>query len=429
MIALALTIAVFPIVGAAALLLQLPLPPTRSSRFAFVFLLGLGMQGSFLYLLGALHVPLTTIAFAALPVLSLPIVLVHRKHAKTLATRVEERHVLSAIVFALPLLVMLLAATVIPTRDYDGRVTWLPKARAIVLEQSIAGPFFHGERGLNLHNRYPLLMPLDVATVMALSGDTRNEAGRWLYLFVALSALVVARGFLRAWFGTTGAWVSAATAWLPLLTTIEGGALAAYNDFALAAFIGAAVLYLIEGEVRVAGLFAAFAVMTKNEGLALAVAVVVAALVTRRLRWTLLAPLGVAAALVAVGRRLVPAAYDEQYETLVTTLPRALGRVPEALAAIVRQAIGFHEWGVFWIAVLAAVLVGAFLAREKRFTIPVVTIAVALVAYVVALTVTSWSIADLAPVAVNRLLAHLLVPASTIVALVTHALGRAAPAR
>jgi hypothetical protein len=246
---------------------------------------------------------------------------------------------------------------------------------------------------------------------------------------VAISALVVTRGFLRAWFATTGAWVSAAIAWLPLLTTIEGGALAAYNDFALAGFIGIAVLYLIEGEGRVVGLFAAFAVMTKNEGVALAIAVLVAALVARRLRWPMLVPIAIAEGIVVACRRLVPAAYDEQYEVLVSTLPRSIGRVPEAMQAIARHAIDFREWGVFWIAVAIAMVAGVFLTREKRFAIPLVTIVLALAAYVVALTVTSWSIADLAPVAVNRLLAHLLVPASTILALVAHSARRASQIR
>ena len=80
---------------------------------------------------------------------------------------------------------------------------------------------------------------------------------------------------LIAWFGATGAWVAAAMPWLGVLTTIEGGALAAYSDFALAAFFGMAVLYLLASlddpaALRAVGLFAAFAVLTKNEGAVLA---------------------------------------------------------------------------------------------------------------------------------------------------------------
>jgi hypothetical protein len=43
-------------------------------------------------------------------------------------------------------------------------------------------------------------------------------------------------------------------------------------------------------------------------------------------------------------------------------------------------------------------------------------IALALAAYAAALTVTSWNIAELAPVAVDRLLAQILIPASVVLA-------------
>lgn len=421
MIALVLTLAIFPLVGgAAAGLLHITPPPTRASRFAFAFLLGLGVHGTFLYILGALHVPLGWLAFVVPPVLALLV----RGWRFALGGPSEQRFALSSIVFAVPLLLLLFASAILPTRDYDGRVTWLPKARAIALESSISGPFFHGERGLNLHNRYPLLLPLDVATVMKLGGDTRNEAGRWLYVFIAISALVVLRAYLRKWYAASGGWIAAGVAWLPLLTAIEGGALAAYNDFALAAFFGIAVLALIDDDARTAGIFAAFAVMTKNEGLALAVAIVISAVVVRRLKLSMLVPIAIAEAIVVTCRRLVPPAYDEQYEVLLSSLPRSIARVPEAITAIAKHASEFQIWGGFWIAAALAVLVCAMRAREKAFVIALVTIVVGLAAYVVALTVTSWSIADLAPVAVNRLLAQLLVPATTLVAMATHSLER-----
>lgn len=421
MIALLLTLAIFPLVGGAtARLLRIAMPPTRSSRFALAYLLGLGVQGTWLYALGAMHVPLHWIVFVLPAIVSI----VARGWRPIIDGSSEQRFALSSIVFVIPIVLLLFFAAIFPTRDYDGRVTWLPKARAIALESSISGPFFHGERGLNLHNRYPLLIPLDVATVMKLSSDTRNEAGRWLYVFIAISMLIVLRAFLRKWFASTGGWISATVAWLPLLTTIEGGALAAYNDFALAAFIGIAVLYLIDDESRIAGVFAAFAVMTKNEGLPLAIAIVIAALVVRRFRVVMLVPIVIAELLVAYCRNLVPAAYDEQYEVLMRELPRSIARVPEAIGAIAKHAMGWQEWGAFWIAFAIAVLICVVRVREKRFTIALVTIVAALAAYVLALTVTSWSIADLAPVAVNRLLAQLLVPATTIIAMATHALAR-----
>lgn len=413
MIDLLLTLSLFPIAGAAtALLLRLPLPP---ARLPFLFLLGLGTHGTLLYALGAVGVPIDWPVMIAIPVLSL-VVLAVRWKPLSAPLSYPPSHPIATFLLAIPLLVLLCAAAIIPTRDYDGRVTWLPKARALALEHSLTGPFFNGERGLNLHNRYPLLLPLDAATLMRLSNDTRNETARWMYVLIPIAALLVVRSML-------GGWIAALAAWLPVLTAVEGGALAAYHDFALAAFAGVAMLYLIESvmderALRVTGIFAAFAVMTKNEGAALAMAIVIAALAV--LRWKalrLLIPIAMAEAIVVIWRMQVPAAYDEQYEVLISSLPRTIGRVPDALLAIVRHAADFPEWGVFWIAVAIAAIVGLVRERSARLVIPLIVIAVALGAYVLALTVTSWSIADLAPVAVNRLLAHLIIPASCILAI------------
>ena len=60
--------------------------------------------------------------------------------------------------------------------------------------------------------------------------------------------------------------------------------------------------------------------------------------------------------------------------------------------------------------VIAAVAVG------RKCAVPLIAMLLALAAYVVALSVTSWSIDDLAKVAVNRLLLHLIVPASYLLA-------------
>ncbi|MFL6245261.1 MAG: hypothetical protein ACJ74H_04500 [Thermoanaerobaculia bacterium] len=437
MIALLLTLAIFPIAGAAtARLLRLPLPP---ARLAFVFLLGLGTHGSLLYALGCVGVPIDLPVMIAIPALSVIAVLWHNPSSALRApsplTRGEgfptdqpsplrrgekvpkadegspRPHPIATVLFAIPLLVLLFATAIIPTRDYDGRVTWLPKARAIALEHTITGPFFHGQRGINLHNRYPLLLPLDAATLMRLTNDTRNETPRWMYVLIPIAALLVMRSMLNPW-------IAAIVAWLPVLTTVEGGALAAYSDLALAAFAGVAVLYLIEARsLRVTGLFAAFAVMTKNEGAVLAMAIVIAAVIVFRLKaLRILIPIAVAEAIVVYWRTQVPAAYDEQYEVLISSLPQTIGRIPTALLAFVRHAAGFSEWGVFWIAVAIATVIALVRNRSARLAIPLIVIAIALGAYVMALTVTSWNIAELAPVAVNRLLAHLLIPASCILA-------------
>jgi hypothetical protein len=259
--------------------------------------------------------------------------------------------------------------------------------------------------------------------IMSLSGDTRNETARWLYVLTAISALVVLRSMLATWFGAWGAWTAAAVAWLPVLSSIEGGALAAYNDFTLAAFFGIAVLYVIASAdephaLRAAGLFAAFALLAKNEGLALAIAIVIAAAVARRVKGSIIVPVVAALALVSWWKTQVPAAYDEQYGVLIRTLPASLHRIGSAIRALASHAVDFSEWGAFWIAVAVAIVIGAFTHRSQRFAILVVAILAPLGAYTLALTVTSWSVDELANVAANRLLSHLVLPGACLVALV-----------
>lgn len=424
---LVVTLAVFPLIGAAtASLLRVPLPPSRLAQLAFVFLLGAGTNGSILFLAGTLGVPLW---FFAIPVASIIAFALRRRSFDTLSAAPAGRHVAATVVFALPLVVLLFAAAVIPARDYDGRVTWLPKARAIAIDGAIDGPFFQGERGLNLHNHYPLLVPLNAATVMKLSGDTRNETARWLYALTAVAALIVLQRMLAMWFGALGAWTAAAAAWLPILTSIEGGALAAYNDLTLTAFFGVALLYVIASgddpqALRAVGLFAAFAVLAKNEGLALAIAIVIAAGVARRLKWTILAPIVAAIAILSWWKTQVPAAYDEQYGVLIRTLPASLHRIGSAMRALASHAVDFSEWGVFWIAVALAIVIGAFRERSARFAALLVALLAPLGAYVLALTVTSWSIDELANVAANRLLLQLIVPGACVIAMATSLVRR-----
>jgi len=383
-----IALVVFLVIGAAAAaILRIP------GSLGALFLIGLTVNGIVLFLAGLAHVPLV---FWVLPAASV-VVLLFRRPARPPG----QRHSIAAtIALALPLVALIVAAAILPIRDYDGRVTWLPKAQAIARDHAIDGPFFHGAQGYNPHNHYPLLMPLDDATAIALGSDV--ESVRWLYVLMVVSLFLVMRDFISEW-------VVAGAAWLPILLAIDGGALAAYNDFAVCAFVGMAIL---SPETR--ALFLAALVLTKNEGAVLAAAIVVALLATRRVRWTIVVAPLLAAAALALWRMHIPAAYDEQYGVLVRDLP--LHRFPAALLALAKHAWDPGEWGWFWPWTLAAAAVALARRRAAEIAVPAIVIVLALLADTLALTVTSWRIEELASVAANRLLVHLLVPACVIVA-------------
>jgi len=183
--------------------------------------------------------------------------------------------------------------------------------------------------------------------------------------------------------------------------------------FALCAFVGMAIL---STDARVTALFLAALVLTKNEGTVLAFAIVVALLIARRVRWpVVVAPL-LAAGVLALWRMRIPPAYDEQYGVLLRDLPHLLHRVPVAVHALAMHACDVHEWGWFWPWTLVAAVVVLVRRRGAEIVVPSLTIVLTLLAYTLALTITSWRIEELASVAANRLLVHLLVPACWIVA-------------
>lgn len=421
MTALLITVAFFTLAGAAIVTLsRLRLPPTHLGQLAYAFLAGVAAVGLVLHILLMTGIPIvrsTLLAIAGVAIVSILWRRVRFDRASLVHSRV------ATALLAIPILTILAAAIVLPIRDYDGRVTWLPKARAIAHAGGVAAPYFAGSGGLNLHNTYPMLLPLDAASLMILTGDDSDTAARFLYACIAIATLLVLRDFLGVLFPQSAAWVVAAVAWLPAFVRIEGGALAAYNDIALMSFatIVIAQLMLHDPDVHSISLFLAAMLLTKNEGVAIAFAILLVTVVLRRRalpgKWlTLIIPVIAAAGMLAWWRSRVPPAYDERYDLLISDLPNLAHRLPSALAAIAKHAMTTGVWGFFWPAVLVALIAVALRRDRALIAVPATVMLLVLGAYVTALTVTSWDITELANVAADRLLMHILGPACMIVA-------------
>lgn len=424
-----LTLLLFPIVGAgAARAFRLPLPGSTPERLSLWYLLGLGTNGVILFALGTAQIPLTPIVVAA-PCFAALAVLAFMRNPVPAA--IHRYPAAATLLLLAPAAVTLLLTTILPLADYDGRVTWFPKACAIVHEQSITGPFFQGKHGLNLHNQYPLLLPVNAAAILELSGTVDAEAIRWLYALVPVAALLVARGIVsRLTAPTAVAWIFAALAWLPAIAVrLEGGAGSAYSDLTVAAFFGLATLSIMEGEVAVAGAWLAFLVLTKNEGVPLAVALVTPAVLLRmvptpRAAGSLVIPPLVTATLLSAWRGMVPSAYDERYGVLVRELPRRLDRLDDAARALVTRAMAVESWGFFWLAVAAGSVCILLRARRRAPLLSVAVIALGLAGYTAVLAVTSWDIEELARVTADRLLVHFVIPAGAVLVMGWDALAK-----
>ena len=432
MLLLAVTASLFLLIGSAsARTLGLALPLSTVGRMGFTFILGLTTCGLLLHTMAMLGVPIARSSVSV--VLSAAVLLIMVKKRRG-ADELPRHPVSATVILAIPLLSLLFAAVVLPIRDYDGRVTWLPKARAIAISGSVTGQFFQGQQGLNLHNQYPLLLPLNAAAVMVVMDDVSNETARFIYPLIFAAAMFAARDLLTNRYGNSAAWVIAAAAWLPVFLRIEGGALAAYNDVFVMAAAGLIVLLLARPllDARLIGFLAAGLIHAKNEGIVLVAAAVAAAIVTRSLcRMKDALPIaggaGAGVSLLLIWRQSVPPAYDERYDLLVRLLAERLDRLPAAVTAYAERMIHLETWGVFWIAVGAALGI-AMILRVRTAVYPATFLFLAAIPYAVALTVTSWNISELSAVASDRLLTHLTIPACAVITAALGEIPRSRPA-
>jgi hypothetical protein len=375
------------------------------------FLLGTAIAGITLFLFGVLHLPLLAAALVA-PILGL------------LLRQRQERERLrypraATLVMLLPVAIVFLAAMIVPLNDFDGRVFWMKKAKAIAHERSVDGPFFRGEVMENPRVRYPLLVPLDAALVFIASGDgdDRQTRGLFVLFFLAL-LLVVRRGIARQFGAESGAWCAALVAWLPPFLAHDGGALSAYADIPMAAFAACAFSALVhrESPFRL-GLWLAALLLTKNEGLPFALLLLLAALAIHRLRAVAtFAPLVASfAALVVWHSRLPPADVDDVLARL-PLLPQRLERIGPAIARIGAHLIAFPVWGLFWIAAAIACVV----AIRRRLLLPLYTLGGMLAIYLVTYAVHTWPLADIVDSSIDRLLMPLVAPALFVIAAACH---------
>jgi hypothetical protein len=372
------------------------------------FLFGLALAGIFLFLAGVLHVPLVVGAIVA-PIAGFAL----RKRRDQEQLRYPRT---ATVVMLLPVAIVLVAAMLLPLNDFDGRVFWLKKAKAIAHEGAIDGPFFRGEVMENPRNHYPLLVPLDAALVFMATRDADDRQTRGLFVLVFLALLLVLRRGIARQFGEdAGAWSAALAAWLPpFLGSDYGGTLSGHADIALAAFAACAFFAIAERESPLrCGVWLAAMVLTKNEGLPFALLLLAPALAVYRLRiGAALVPLGAATlALFAWHARLPPTDVDDLLARL-PLLGQRLARLGPAIARVASHMVALPMWGAFWIAVALC----CALAAWRRMFLPLYVLVGMLAIYVVTYMVHTWPLANIVDSSIDRLLMHLIAPALFVIA-------------
>lgn len=433
MIGLVITLVLFPLVGWSV--------ARRSWGEAFLF--GVGLLGTILFLAGVVHVPLV-LGFALLLIASISGAVWTYRNQKRDVPHPTPYATLPTTLMVIPLIVLAFIAAVTPLNDFDGRAFWLLKAKGIAHERSIDGPFFQGAT-LDPRNQYPILIPIDGAVIFAFSHSLDDRQLRWLYAgLLAALALLVRERIGKLISPAVGAWCAAMLVWIPqFAVATEGGALSAYNDIAIAAFAAGAFFELVDEvarsrsfavsqqsvgerhretsqpryrEIRF-GLWLAFLILTKSEGLPFALVFLVIGAFVFRKRIAIPAILAAVATIaLLIWRARIPVGDEENFVRMLPTIPEKLGHLRAALTAFPRHMIAFLSWGIFWIAVIIAA-VFAIRVNRRAATIAIAIIVSMLAVYCGVYVATEWVVTDLIAVTAHRLLMHLAVPAFFLLAL------------
>jgi hypothetical protein len=419
MIGLVVTLVLFPLAGWSI----------GRRSFGEAFLFGAGLTGALLFLAGVAHVPLV-VALGLIGVWGAGSGLWELLRRST--RRPNPYPLLPTILMCLPLIALTFVTAITPLSDFDGRAFWVLKAKGIAHERAIDGPFFRGAT-LDPRNHYPILIPLDCAVILGVAHDSDDRQLRWLYLgLLAALALLARERIGRLVSPAAGAWCAALLVWIPQFAVeAEGSALSAYSDIALAAFATGAFFELVEEvlpprdretaqprdrAIRF-GLWLAFLVLTKSEGLPFALVFLVIGAFVFRKRIVIPAIASVIAAIALfVWRARIPAGDEEDILRMLPAVFGKLHHLGDALAAFPAHMFLFPRWGLFWIAVVVAAVVGWRI--DRRATRLAISVIIAMLAvYAGVYIATEWVVSDLIAVTADRLMMHVIAPALFLLAL------------
>jgi hypothetical protein len=333
----------------------------------------------------------------------------------------------------------LTSALMAPLADWDGRMTWSPLAVTMRHEGTVDASVLRDARWYVMHPRYPPLLPLAQVAVQETLGAAEDEQDyRAVYAGFLVALVLVVHDGARRGAGPRAATLATLCAALPpFLSYGGGGATSGYSDLALAGFYGAAlVLLLLERPAPssgfAAGCLLAGAVLTKNEGvlLALAALLLAAERLWRRRRDPVAGPqalawIGAAAvpvlaavALLASWRAAIPNRDDEDYFAalrLSEVVKDAFTRLPVIVPQVLRWTFRGADWLGFWWLFLAVLLAGVYALRRPRarrlLLAGLTPAAIAWVAYAV-----STRLPDLIGETWNRFLVQGLVPLAFVFA-------------
>ncbi len=184
-------------------------------RFYLVFCFGSGGAASLMFLAGFIRIPLSLgnilLGLLVLSGASLIKLLVPGRKSgwgifdglPLYQEKGSSSFLRKSFFFVFPLLMAGLALSLLaislrePDNSWDASSYWLPKAKAIYLEQGIYSDYFHQESSSRGHPYYPLLTPLVTSHIYFFLGGIDNRLVRPLFLLYFLMLLAAFFDMLR----------------------------------------------------------------------------------------------------------------------------------------------------------------------------------------------------------------------------------------
>lgn len=361
---------------------------TLPVRLAYGYLVGVASIGLLLHALTQIAGPVLTrpVVLALFVVLSLLLLAAPPRRS---GTPFPWAAIVPAAIGAAVSIGLFIAAIGRPVGEFsDSIAIWNTKARHIRAARTVNAPVIRDARYQMEVPTHPALMPVAQAAVLEALGLPDDDRGvKPLYAAFFPAFLVLIFDAARRRGGTwAAALVTAAGALLPQISTEPyGGASGTYSDLPLACFLGGGLLLLFERRAGsrtavLAALLLAAAILTKVEGLHLALIGLAAAAAVRlphllalrreaHLRTAHLAYLVLPAAGVAIGATLlafwtagITDRMGNEFAGLFSIAAVGRGlvqRTGSILRAVAEKSLNKWEWGWFWLASPLVVAAGA----------------------------------------------------------------------
>jgi len=380
-------------------------------RLALGWLLGLAWVAGMLYALShLLQVALSGTAIGILAALPVVAWLATRPSRRTVRRRRFRPLVLVPLAIGgIASAALFLDAAANPVTDWDGRMTWGAHARHIRAARSVDADTLRNGRYLVFHPRYPALLPVAQAAALEVTGSEDERLTRLLYAAFLPCFLTLVFAFSAPRGGLLVACaLTSAAALLPQLTYDSWGAAGLESDLPLGCFLGASFLLLVQRRgVSTPAFLLAAAVLTKSEGLPLAIAALAVCLLPARNRRRLLAPalaIVLAAFFLWTWRAGIT---DRMTDAYAAPSLAALGRAAGALRPSLAAFLDTQRWGLFWPVAALILLMG-----RRGLSRPLLLfVALALVFYAGAWALHTTAIEKIVERTLSRFLLQLALPA------------------